>query len=169
VFVFRSLGLSFQEVSIALLGDNDEGYPCLKKFAAILGLAASGGLALIGFTPLAMIWFQDISGLTSELTRFSLTPARILSLLPGLSVLLSFQRSLMVNNETTKHITIATSIEIASIFSLLMVFISGFNLIGAIAAAIALSSGRLLANIYLLFPCGRVLRNRPSPSLTDSI
>lgn len=169
VFVFRSLGLSFQEVSIALLGDNDEGYPCLKKFATILGLAASGGLALIGFTPLAVIWFQDISGLTSELTRFSMTPARILSLLPGLSVLLSFQRSLMVNNETTKHITIATSIEIASIFSLLMIFISGFNLIGAIAAAIALSSGRLLANIYLLFPCGQVLRNRPSTGLTKSI
>ncbi len=169
IFVFRSLGLSFQEVSIALLGENKEGYPCLKKFATILGITASGGLVLIGFSPLALVWFHNISGLTMELTKFSLAPARILSLLPGLSVLLSFQRSIMVNHETTKHITIATAIEIISIFSLLMIFISGFYLIGAIAAAIALSSGRLLANIYLLFPCARALKNRPSPGLTESI
>ncbi len=169
IFVFRSLGLSFQEVSIALLGENDKGYPCLRKFAVILGISATGGLALIGFTPLAMVWFHDISGLTQELTRFSLTPARILSLLPGLSVLLSFERSIMVNHETTKHITIATAIEILSIFTLLMISIQGLFLVGAIAAAISMSSGRLLANVYLLFPCARALRNRPSSYRSKSI
>jgi len=160
IFVFRSLGLSFQEVSIALLGEKDQGYRPLKKFAAILGIAASGGLALIGFSPLAAVWFHDISGLTMELTHFSLTPARILCLIPGLSVLLSFQRSLMVNHETTKHVTIATAIEILSIFSLLMIFIRGLYLTGAIAAAISMTVGRLFANIYLLFPCSRVRQNR---------
>lgn len=168
VFVFRSLGLSFQEVSIALLGEKNEGYPCLKKFAVILGITASGGLALIGFSPLSMVWFHDISGLSLELTHFSLHPIRILSLIPALSVLLSFQRSILVNQETTKPVTVATVIEIFSIFSLLMVFIRGFYLIGVIAAAFSMTAGRLFANVYLLFPCSRTLRRSAAPETACS-
>ena len=39
VFVFRSMGMAFQEVAIALRGERGEGYPALGRFAGGLALA----------------------------------------------------------------------------------------------------------------------------------
>ena len=50
-FIFRSAGLSYQEVGIALLGERWEHYERLRNFAALLGLAASTGLGVIAFSP----------------------------------------------------------------------------------------------------------------------
>jgi len=41
VFIFRSMGLSFQEVGIALLGENNEGYKQLRNFASYAGVYTS--------------------------------------------------------------------------------------------------------------------------------
>jgi hypothetical protein len=68
-FLFRSLGLSYQEVTIALMGERGEHYEKLRNFAAVLAVAVSGGLALIAFTPLAMVWFRSVSGLPVELAE----------------------------------------------------------------------------------------------------
>ncbi|MGB6865707.1 MAG: hypothetical protein WBE11_08425, partial [Candidatus Aminicenantaceae bacterium] len=84
-------------------------------------------------------------------------PAQILSLLPSLTVLISFQRALLVKNEKTTPITIATSIEVVTIFTILFVAIAVFNPIGAIAASIAFVIGRFCANTYLFIPCKKAL------------
>ncbi len=63
-FVFRALGLSYQEVVIALLGKDLEHVRELGRFAVGLGIATSAALALIAFTPLAHFWFVTISGLS---------------------------------------------------------------------------------------------------------
>lgn len=164
VFIFRSMGLSFQEVSIALLGENNKGYKPLRNFATFLGLGVVGGLALVAFTPFSFLWFRTISGLSLELTQFAILPTKILVLLPGLMVLLSFQRSLFVNNKITKPITIATAIEVLAIIVLLFIFIELFGMIGVIAAAISLIFGRLLANSYLFVPFFRVLKRQDNIS-----
>jgi hypothetical protein len=158
VFIFRSMGLSFQEVGIALLGKNNETFKPLRNFTIMLGIIVVGLLSLITFTPFSYIWFHKISGLSLELTNFAKSPAQIATLLPGLTVLISFQRALMINNKKTTPITIATSIEVIGIFTLLLITIAAFNLIGAIAASTALVTGRLLANVYLSGPCYKVLK-----------
>ncbi len=66
-FIFRSMGLSFQEVGIALLGDKSENFVPLRNFALWLGVVASVGLGLIAFTPLNHVWFHQVSGLSLEL------------------------------------------------------------------------------------------------------
>ncbi|MCK4430601.1 MAG: hypothetical protein KAW19_04790, partial [Candidatus Aminicenantes bacterium] len=109
-------------------------------------------------------WFRTISGLSLELTQFAILPTKILVLLPGLMVLLSFQRSLFVNNKRTKPITIATAIEVLAIIVLLFIFIELFGMIGAVAAAISLIFGRLLANSYLFVPFFRVLKRQDNIS-----
>lgn len=157
VFIFRSLGLSFQEVGIALLGEKNENFRLLRNFAAFLGVSVVTALSLIAFTPLSILWFHKVSGLSVQLTQFSLTPARILIMIPGLTVLISLQRALLVNNKKTPPVTIATAIEVASIFCLLYFTIHTLGMIGAISASLALVSGRTLANVYLLFPCSRIL------------
>lgn len=149
-FLFRAIGLSFQEAAIALMGKRFEHYPELARFATWLGLAASGGFALIAFTPLADFWFITVSGLPPDLAAFAITPTRILAPLPALSVLLSFQRAILVQGRRTRPITVATVIEVASIALLFPVFGWGIGLVGVTAAVMAFVIGRVGGVAFLL-------------------
>jgi len=149
VFIFRSLGLAYQEVVIALIGDEQEGYVPLRTFGILLSLGVAVGLSLIAWTPLAGVWFRNVSGLTDELAAFALTPVRILSIIPGLTAVLSFQRAVMVIRNTTNRVTLATIIEVAGTVVVMWVAISFLNAIGAVAAASALLIGRIGANLYV--------------------
>lgn len=151
-FVFRAIGLSYQEAAIALLGQAGENRPPLTRFACGLALATSGILALIGFTPLANVWFERVSGLSSELARVATLPARILVPLPALSVLLSFQRALLVHARATAPLTAAVLIELAGIAAAVAVLVHGLDLVGATAAAIAFVAGRVAGNLFLIKP-----------------
>ena len=157
-FLFRALGLSFQEAAIALMGKRFEHYPELRRFATGLGIVASGGFALVAFTPLADFWFITVSGLTEELAAFALTPTKIMAPLPALSVLLSFQRAILVQGRRTRPITVATVIEVATIAALFPLFGWGVGLVGVTAAAIAFLAGRTGGVLFLLARVRRTLR-----------
>jgi hypothetical protein len=150
VFIFRSIGLSYQEVGIALIGENNEGYIPLRNFAVILGLFLTISSALIAFTPFAKIWFYNISGLSIKLSHFSYLPTQIMVLLPCLTVWISFQRSILVTIKSTRHINWATILEVLIIIGILEVSIRYLNLVGIVAAACAYTFGRLGANLYLI-------------------
>lgn len=152
LFMFRSTGVAYQEVGIALLGERREGFVPLRRFAEILGIVTAGVLALMAFSPLAVGWFHGVSGLSMELTRFAVTPLRLLCLMPALEVLLSFQRSLLVHSRNTGLITWATGVEVVGILTTLAVGIGVLDLVGAVAAALGLVLGRLGANLFLLGP-----------------
>ena len=161
-FIFRSAGLSYQEVVIAQLGPNREDAGVIGRFAAGLGVCASAGLALIAFTPLSRVWFVEISGLSPELAEIAWTPIRILAILPALSVLLSAQRALLVHSHRTGPITGATLVELGGIVLVLLLSIHALDLVGATAAALAFLVGRIGANLYLLQPCRQLLSGRPA-------
>lgn len=160
VFVFRSLGLAAQEVFIALIGDDWSGLEPLRQFATWIGLAAAAALSLIVWTPLAGLWFRNVSGLSAELTAFALVPARILAPLPALTVLLSWQRAMCVNHRATRHVTWATTTEVVGVVTVLAITVPLAGWIGATAAASALVCGRLAANLYLSRPLARLERGR---------
>ena len=161
-FLFRSLGLSFQDASIALLGDHMEHYRPLRNVACTLAIVTSVCLAVIAYSPLSFLWFYDVSGLSIGLTEFAIPPLQILVLLPALSVLLSFQRALLVNARTTKVITSATAIEVAGIAMVLWIAIHYFNAVGVMAAVTAIVLGRICANILLMPACWRATRDTPT-------
>ena len=156
-FLFRAPGLSFQEAAIALLGKRCEHFPELARFGTVLGLATSGLLGLVAFTPLADVWFITVSGLTPELASFARIPTMIIVPLPALSVLLSFQRAILVQGRRTRPITVATVAEVAGIALLFPVFGWGIGMVGVTAAVLAFLGGRLLGNGTLLRPVRRVL------------
>jgi hypothetical protein len=72
--------------------------------------------------------------------------------LPVLEVVMSFQRGLMVAGLTTKPVTLGALVEIITIVLILNVAIHSFNMVGAMAAAVALVTGRTAANLFLLYP-----------------
>jgi Na+-driven multidrug efflux pump len=149
VFVFRSLGLSYQEVNIALIGKEKQNYRVLRNFATYLGIAVTVLISLLAFTPLADFWFITISGLSPELANLSYLPLKIMILLPALTVLLNFQRSSLIVNGTTAPISVATAIELAGIIAVLMFCVVFLNLVGVVAASVAFMAGRALSNLYL--------------------
>lgn len=149
IFIFRSIGLSFQEVNIALIGEKREGYAALKKFAIRLGTINLVVLALIVFTPLVHYWFETVSGLEPALSHIAQLPAQILVLIPALTVLISFQRSIQVIYNKTGAISVGTFIEVAVIVVLLFTLTTQIEMIGATAAAWAIVGGRIASNSYL--------------------
>ena len=157
-FFFRSVGFAYQDAAIALIGERFEHYRELRRFCFTLGAVTTAGLALVAFTPLFQLWFTVLSGLTPELTSFALVPARIIVPLPFLSVLLSFQRAILVEGRRTQHITWASVIEVTTVAVLFLTLGFGFEVVGATAAFTAFLGGRLLSTVYLVPGCASVLR-----------
>ena len=162
-FIFRALGLSYQEVGIALFGDDWEHYQSIRNFAYGLAAAVATGLVAIAYTPLATVWFQQVSGLTPELTAFALVPTRILAWLPACSVWMAFQRATLVHARETRSITWASVLELAVVVTVLAATIGGLAWTGAVAAATAILAGRVAGNVSLVLPAARASRSRRLP------
>lgn len=151
VFIFRSFGLSYQEAVIALI-NKTKNYAALRNFERYLALSVVAGLAVISFTPLADIWFLRVAGLSGELTSFAKMPLMLYTIFPALTVMISFQRGILVCNKNTQPITFASILEVLGVGVTLFITIKYFDLIGVTAAIIAYIVGRLLSNFYLASP-----------------
>ena len=162
VFIFRSIGLSYQEVGIALIGKRAEGYKLLRNFAFMGGISAASVLIIIAVTPLSYIWLYDVSGLSIELTNFATLPIIIMAVMPALTFLISFQRAVLVHERNTKQITYATIIEVSGIVITLFTMIYFFNTVGAVAATASYILGRIAANVFLMFPYSKAVRKYPN-------
>lgn len=156
-FLFRSLGLAWQDAAIALLGRDREHLGELGRFTALLGVGATAGLAAIVFTPLAVVWFETISGLSPDLSRFAYAPARLTVPVVALSVVLSFERAILMKMRRTHPITVATGLEVAVIAAAFVAGAWGFGWIGVTAAFAAFVVGRVASTAYLLLPVRRTL------------
>jgi len=161
-FVFRAIGLSFPEVAIATLQDGQQNRVVVRRFALCLALGLGGGLSLIAFTPLNIFWYATVSGLSPELVSLAITPLQIMALFPALTVAIGYQRALLIHAGITLPVTVATAIEAFGIFAILALLVLYSALPGVTAAAAAYLLGRLLALLYLCWPC-RSVRRRGGP------
>ena len=152
LLIFMSFGLSFQEVTIALLGDRLENYQKLRRFALGLLFLTVSLFVLFGFSSLSLLWFQQVSGLTPEMAGFVQKPLQILAPLPALWMALTFQRSVLVKARRTAIITWATGLDILLMGIVLTLGIHYWTMIGVVAAALALVVGRLGSIAFLARP-----------------
>ena len=149
VFIFRSGGIAYQEVGIALTGREGEHAHEVRRTATLLGALSSLALALVAFTPLEVVWLQRVTGLSEGLASFAKWPIRLLVLLPALDFLLSVQRSRWIVNRRTRVVTMATAVEGVGLAVTLYATVGPLDLVGASAGAVAMIAGRLAANGYL--------------------
>lgn len=157
-FIFRTVGLSFQDTAIALMGTRHRHLPELKRFARTIGFSAAVGMALVAFTPLSTLWFQRVSGLTPELAAFAVVPTRVSAVMPILTVLLTLQRAILVNVRRTRPITVATTLEVSFIAMSFVTLGWGLGLVGVTAAFASFVVGRVVSNSYLAVRCRRAIR-----------
>ena len=157
-FIFRTVGLSFQDTAIALMGTKHRHLPELKRFARMIGFSAAAGMVLVAFTPLSALWFQTVSGLTPELAAFAVVAARVCAVMPALTVLLTLQRAVLVNVRRTRPITVGTALEVSFIAISFVTLSWGLDLVGVTAAFASFVVGRVVANTYLAVRCRQVIR-----------
>ncbi len=163
-FIFRAVGLSYQEVAIALIGSRMEHRRQIIRFGTAIALGATSLLALIAMTPLCELWFRDISGLSPYLAEFARPALLIMVPFPALTLWIGLQRSMLLSARVTVPVSVATAIEAAAIFILLLGLISGASMVGVLAASVAYIGGRLLAILFLRRPLTRVLAEMDTES-----
>lgn len=157
-FLFRALGLSFPEVAIATLKEDGENRAAVRRFACYLALGLGGGLSMIAFTPLNRLWYAGLSGLSDPLVQLAIPPLQIMAVFPALTVIIGYQRALLIDAGNTLPVTLATAVEAIAIFSILALLVLYSALPGITAAAFAYLGGRALAMLYLSWPCARLQR-----------
>jgi hypothetical protein len=160
LFLFRSGGVAFQEVGIALGPQRVVG-----RTAFTIGSMASLALALVALTPLEIVWFERLSGLSHELAMFAVWPVRVLLLYPAFEYIVSFQRAEWIVAHRTRVVTVATAIEAVMLGVMLFVAIRFLDFTGAMAGAAAMLAGRVSASAYLFIASGTALLRTRTPRL----
>ncbi|RMH04255.1 MAG: hypothetical protein D6704_11505 [Nitrospirae bacterium] len=109
VFLFQSLGLAYQEVVVALL-DKPGTRVLLYRFTQYLALGVSIPLGIFAITPLARLWFVDVSGLLSPLAHFAESVLWMAVAIPALAVIESWFQGILVYHQQTHGIIEAVGI-----------------------------------------------------------
>ena len=155
VFLLRSFGMGYNEVVIALL-DEPRSVSTLRRFMIILTWVVSVLLLVVAATPLAMAWFEGVSGLRTELAVFSRGALWVSLLMPGLTVLQSWYQGLIVHSRRTRGITEAVVVYLLSSGVVLVGGVVWGDVAGLYVGLAALSVGRLLQTVWLWY------RSRPA-------
>ena len=148
-FMFRTAGISLQEVVIALIGDEGGHRAELARFSKQVAAFSTLALAAVVFTPLATVWYHAVSGLSSELSVFAFLPGALLVLLPLLETTQSYQRAVLVRSHKTGPIGTAVAVQLALTTAVFAATIFGFRMAGAPTTGIALTAGYIAGNVVL--------------------
>ncbi len=152
VFVFRSGAIAYQEVAVALTGPGGRNERTIARVAVVLAAASALLLVAILCTPLSNVYFAQLSGLSPDLARFAVWPARVLVAVPALDYLLTFQRARLILARQTRAITMAAAVEAITVAGGIFVGVTLLDAVGALAATCALLAGRVAGNLALLTP-----------------
>jgi hypothetical protein len=109
VYMFRSLGVAYNEVVVALL-DQPRSYPNLQRFTWWLSGASTAALFLRAVTPLSILWFERLSALNPQLSDMARLSLLFALPLPVLSVLQSWYQGAILHGRITRGITEAVVI-----------------------------------------------------------
>lgn len=109
VFMLRSLGVAYNEVVVALL-DEPHSLAALRRFTGLLLVGTTLIHLAMTASPLAGIWFRQISGLSSELAALAVAGMWFALPMPALSVLQSWYQGMILHDRRTRGITEAVVI-----------------------------------------------------------
>jgi hypothetical protein len=149
-FVFRTAGIAMQEVVIALAGGSGENRRILGQFTIRVGAMATAGLAGIVFTPLAAVWYGQVSGLAPDLAAFSILPGGLLVLLPLLESLLSYERGVLVQSHRTTPISVAVGVQLAVTTATFALMVLVLRAVGAVSVGPSLTAGYIAGTSVLV-------------------
>jgi hypothetical protein len=108
-FFFQALGISFNEVVVALIG-RPGADKSIKRFAMWLLVLTIALPSLLAFTPLSGPWFRSVIGLDEKLATMATYALMIVVPVPATRVLQSWFQGLLVTRRKTRGISEAVFI-----------------------------------------------------------
>ncbi|HZD56162.1 MAG TPA: hypothetical protein VE136_05545 [Anaerolineales bacterium] len=109
VFMFRSMGMAYNEVVVALL-DEPRSTKSLRRFTGLLFGLSTISLLMITATPLSELWFREVQGISPALTSLAVLGLWIALPMPGLNVLLSWFQGAILHGRRTRGISEAVGV-----------------------------------------------------------
>jgi hypothetical protein len=155
VFMLRGLGMAYNEVVVALLDRPKSAYN-LRRFAYWLAGLTTLGLLLIAATPLARLWFEDVSALTPELSGLARQAIWLGLLLPALTVFQSWFQGAIVHGRITRGVSEAVVVFLVVTGTVLVAGVIWNRIPGIYVGMFAFTLGTLTQNIWLWY------RSRPA-------
>lgn len=150
LFLFSSMGLSFQETAIALLKRSPRSYRRLSRFTLILAASLTGLVLLAGFSNAGQYWFRTVGGLSESLLSITRTPLLILALVPGLLTYKAWFRARYVAADRTAVLARATVAYTVALFASAFLGSSFLPIAGVVVAAITLSLAQAVEDGFLI-------------------
>ncbi len=118
VFILRSPGIAFNEVVVAML-DRPGTAHWLSRFCVILAVGTTSIFLLLAATPLAGLWFQQVSALPSDLADLARKGFWLGLPLPIMSVLQSWYQGAVLHSRNTRAIPESLSVFLVVVLALL--------------------------------------------------
>ncbi len=104
IFMLRSPGLAYSEVTVALL-DEPRSFRRLQRFGWILGAGAFLVAIAVTVTPLSALWLGTVMGLPTDLRALGAQSLWLALPLPPLALLQSWYQGIIVNSTRTRGVT----------------------------------------------------------------
>lgn len=118
IMMLRSMGIAYNEVVVALI-DRQGFSRSLRRFAAMIIVFATALHLLLGFSPLAGLYFERIAALPDHLLALARTGFIIGLPLPALSVLQSWYQGVIVYSKRTRGIPESVVVFFVTVLSVL--------------------------------------------------
>ncbi len=147
-FMLRSLGIAFNEVVVALL-DKPRSASSLWTFAKILIVGTTVFLITVTITPLAGIWFLNISALPPDLADLARVGLWFVLPTPAMAVLQSWYQGCILHSRKTRGIPEAVVIFLVTVTIILGIGIALNTITGLYVGLFAYSAAMLTQTIWL--------------------
>jgi hypothetical protein len=161
IFMFRSLGMAYNEVVVALL-DEPDSTNSLRRFATTLVVLTTLLLLAITATPVADLWFGRISALSPSLAALAHTGLWIALPLPALNVLHSWYQGAIMHYRSTRAITEAVVMFLLSTSAVLWAGVVWGETTGLYVGLAAFGLGSLAQAVWLWYRSRPVMQNLDS-------
>ncbi len=147
LLLMRSGGMAWQEVVITL-SRSAESDQALRKFTWTLGLATTGILALVAWTPLINVYIGDILNVPTGIRSLVVLGAQVGFLIPLVTALQSYLRAVLMLADTTNPIYQGMFLSLI-LTGVIMWGGLAMNLDAIFMASFALTIGTLVELIFL--------------------
>ena len=104
VFLFRGLGMAYNEVVVAQL-ETPGAWRSLRRFARLISALMSALLFFVAFTPLAHGYFGTVLGLEPKLVSLASSGLLLACAWPALTVYQSYYQGILVYSGETRRVT----------------------------------------------------------------
>lgn len=159
-FLFRSMGVAYNEVVVALLDEPGSSIH-LRRFAGyLIGFLTLFQLALVA-TPLAEVWFEKISALSPELAQFARIGMWLALLLPAFNALQSWHQGTILNSRHTRGIPEAVVVFLITIGGVLFAGVRLGKITGLYVGIVAFTLGFATQSLWLY------IRSRPAMAIIN--